>query len=172
MNIIETERLILKEYSKTDVFELNKILSNPITMSFWPTPFTLQQTENWVNKNIERYNKDGFGRWAVLLKDSGKLIGDCGIMISDIDGKQENDLGYIIHHTYWHNGFGFESANACKDYAFSNLQIKRLCANMAFNHETSRKVAEKIGMEKEKEFYNARNRNILTYLYSISKLLN
>jgi ribosomal-protein-alanine N-acetyltransferase len=167
MNIIETKRLIIKEYSMNDVPALNTILSNPITMGFWPSPFTLQQSENWVHNNIERYNKLGFGRWAVILKDTDMLIGDCGIMISEIDGKQEKDLGYIIHQPYWRNGFAVEAAEACKNYAFSNLGIDKLCANMPFNHEASRRVAEKIGMRKEKEFNNSRNRNILTYLYSI-----
>lgn len=167
MNIIETERLIIREYSMDDVLELSVILSDQMTMNFWPVPFTLQQTENWVYDNIERYSKLGFGRWGVILKDNGMLIGDCGIMIKEIDGKEENDLGYILHFPYWQRGFAAEAANACKEYAFISLGIKRLCANMPYNHEASRKVAEKIGMKKEKDFYNSRNRNILTYLYSI-----
>lgn len=167
MNIVETKRLIIREYSMNDVLELSAIQSDHITMSFWPSPFTLQQTENWVHDNIERYNKLGFGRWAVILKDNDMLIGDCGIMIREIDGKEENDLGYIIHYPYWQRGFAVEAANACKEYAFASLGIKRLCANMPYNHEASRRVAEKVGMKKEKEFYNSRNRNILTYLYSI-----
>ena len=169
MHIIETKRLIIKEYSYDDIPKLNIILSNPKTMSFWPTPFTLQQTENWISTNIIRYGSFGYGRWAIILKETGILIGDCGIMVSNLDGTQENDLGYIIHHPYWHNGLAFEAASACKEYAFNNLGLKRLCANMAFDHIASRQVAEKIGMEKEKEFYNSRNRSILTYLYSISR---
>ena len=169
MNIIETERLIIRSYSHNDISKLSIILSDPITMSFWPEPFTIEQTRHWVNSNILRCEELGFGRWAVILKDTEELIGDCGIMITEIDGKQELDLGYIIHYPYWKNGFATEAAEACKEYAFNDLGIKRLCANMPFNHEASRKTAEKIGMKKEKEFYNKRNREILTYLYSISK---
>lgn len=169
MHIIETKRLIIKEYSYEYISKLNIILSNSKTMSFWPAPFTLQQTENWINNNIARYKELGFGRWAVILKETGELIGDCGIMVTELDGKEENDLGYILHYPYWHQGLAFEAADACKEYAFNNLGIKRLCANMAFDHIASRKVAEKIEMKKEKEFYNNRNRNILTYLYSISR---
>jgi RimJ/RimL family protein N-acetyltransferase len=57
VNIIETQRLIINEYSYNDVTELNKILSNPKTMSFWPAPFTEQQTENWIHNNIKRYKE-------------------------------------------------------------------------------------------------------------------
>lgn len=166
MNIYETERLIIREYSMSDINDLSTIQSNSMTMNFWPTPFTLQQTENWILDNIERYNKLGFGRWAIILKDNNILIGDCGIMVKDIDGQDENDLGYIIHYPYWQKGFAFEAANACKEYAFTKLGLNRLCANMPYNHDASRRVAEKIGMKKVKEFNNSRNRDILTYLYS------
>jgi len=169
MSVIETKRLIIKQYTMEDMQELFKVLSSPITMKFWPEPFTIQKTEEWIKINIESYEKLGYGRWAVFLKENGKFIGDCGIMISEIDGKKENDLGYIIHYPYWKNGYGYEVACACKEYAFNILGMERLCANMAFDNEASRNVALKIGMKKEKEFYNSRNRNLLTYLYSSAK---
>jgi ribosomal-protein-alanine N-acetyltransferase len=169
MNTIETNRLIIREYTCEDIPKLHIILSNPKTMSFWPSPFTLAQTEVWINNNIKRYSELGFGRWAIILKETGELIGDCGIMLSELDGAQEYDLGYIIQYPYWQKGLAFEAAEACSNYAFNSLGIERLCANMAFDHISSSAVAKKIGMGKEKEFYNSRNRNILTYLYSISK---
>ncbi|MZP31478.1 GNAT family N-acetyltransferase [Heliobacterium undosum] len=169
MNIIETNRLILRKYSPNDIPVLYNILSDPITMRFWPAPYSLEQTENWVQSNIESYRQFGFGRWPIILKETGEMIGDCGILIAEIDGQREHDLGYIIHHPFWRNGFAVEAAQACKDYAFQSLRINRLCANMPFDHLASIQVARNIGMEKEKEFFNKRNRNILTYLYAVSK---
>lgn len=169
MNVIETERLILREWkdSEEDKAQLHEILSSPITMRFWPAPFSLEQTEAWIKNNIARYRQLGFGRWAVVLKKENQIIGDCGVILAEINGRQENDLGYIIHHPYWHQGFATEAALACKDYAFSKLGLKRLCANMPVDHEGSIKTAVKLGMKLEKEFYNSRNRNIRTYLYSV-----
>ncbi len=169
MNIIETDRLILREYTLEDTALLHTILSDPLTMQFWPSPFTLEQSENWVKINIERYKNLGFGRWSLVIKKTEQVIGDCGLMISEIDGKEENDLGYIIHHKFWRNGYAYEAAEACKHYAFKSLGLERLCANMPFNHTGSERVAQKLGMVKEKEFLNKRNRNILTYLYSITR---
>lgn len=166
MHIIETDRLILREYTLEDTALLHTILSDPLTMQFWPSPFTLEQSQNWVKINIERYKNLGFGRWSLVIKKTEQVIGDCGLMISEIDGKEENDLGYIIHHKFWRNGYAYEAAEACKHYAFKNLGLERLCANMPFNHTGSERVAQKLGMVKEKEFLNKRNRNILTYLYS------
>jgi ribosomal-protein-alanine N-acetyltransferase len=168
MNIIETKRMLIRPLSKTDISELYPIFSNPVTMKFWPAPFSLEQTEGWVQRNIDRYREYGFGRYGILLKENGKLIGDCGVVVTEIDGQIENDLGYIIHHPYWGKGLATEAAAAWKRYAFDTLQLSRLCANMAFDHTASRRVAEKLGLKKEKTFYNQRNHNILTYLYTIN----
>jgi ribosomal-protein-alanine N-acetyltransferase len=62
MNVIETTRLIIKEYIYDDIEKLHIILSSPKTMSFWPSPFTFEQTENWINNNITRYTELGFAR--------------------------------------------------------------------------------------------------------------
>lgn len=168
MIILETQRLIIREWtaSTEDKNAFYEILSSPITMSFWPRPYTYEQTESWIDNNIKRYKESGFGRWAVVLKKNNKIIGDCGIAKTQIDRKYEYDLGYIVHYPYWQKGLAGEAAKACLDYGFNELQLKRLCANMPYDHTGSVKTAEKIGMSKEKEFFNSKNRNILTYLYS------
>jgi ribosomal-protein-alanine N-acetyltransferase len=167
--LIKTERLLLKKYTTEDTESLFKILSDRVTMSYWPEPFTKEQTEEWINRSILSYSDFDFGRMAVILKETNKMIGDCGIVSSEIDGQPENDLGYIIHYEYWRQGFASEAAEACKQYAFEKLNLTRLCANMAFDNIASIKTAGKLNMKKEKEFYNKRNRNILTYLFSITK---
>ncbi len=169
MIILKTNRLILREYSEKDFKTLHKILSDKITMSFLETPFSLDQTNEWISKSIASYKQYGFGRLAVLTRENNNLIGDCGIMKNSIDGKKGNDLGYIFHHTNWGTGYATEAASVCLKYAFDKLKIKRICANMAYDHIASKCVAEKTGMKKEKEFYSKKNRNILTYLYSITQ---
>ncbi len=168
MKPINTQRLILRPYVTDDINALHKILSDEKTMSFWPAPFTIEQTRRWIERSIKSYRENQFGRFAVELKESGKLIGDCGILLSEVDGKQENDLGYIIHSDYWGRGYGTEAAQACLDFGFNKLGLTRIAANMASDNTASIRVAEKIGMIKEKEYLNKRNRNILTYLFAIN----
>ena len=169
MKYIETERLILGRYKEDDLERLHGILSDPVTMSYWPAPFTLEQTKKWIELSMESNRELGFGRWPVFLKSTGQFIGDCGLKIAEINGRQENDLGYIIHHPYWRQGYGLEAARACKLYALEELKFDRLCANMAYDNMASMHVAEKLGMHRECEFYNTRNRGILTYLYSLER---
>ncbi len=98
--MIETERLLIRKMNMNDYEALKLILCDPVTMQFWPKPFSPEQVKNWINRNVENYKKYGFGRWIVELKNSREIIGDCGFLILEIDGKIENDLGYIIYSKY------------------------------------------------------------------------
>lgn len=163
--ILETKRLLLRKYTIEEIDDLHAILSDPVTMQFWPKPFTRDGSEQWLHNNLKRYEEDGFGRWAIVEKASGRIIGDCGIVLAELDNRMEHDLGYILDKAYWGMGLATEVALACKEYGARELNLHRLCANMAFDHIASRRVAENIGMIREKEYCNRRNRDILTYLY-------
>lgn len=162
---METERLLIREYKIEDIKALHGILSHNKTMIFWPRPFTLEETTNWVNKNIKSYGENGFGRMGVFLKKNGELIGDSGIMLTLINGELKNDIGYIIYSKYQGQGYGFESSNSILDYYRNRLE--GIYANMPYNHKASIALAEKLGMKRIKEFYNKKNRDILTFVYSI-----
>lgn len=164
--VIETPRLILRQFKEDDVEALHRILSDPITMRFWPSPFSTEQSKAWLDQHLRNYHDLGYGRYAVISKDHQVLIGHCGITSSEIGGTPENDLGYIIFRDFWRQGYATEAAQACKSYGISTLNLRRICANMAADHTASHRVAEKLGMRREREFYNKRNRDILTYLYS------
>jgi len=166
---METERLLIREYTSDDFAALHLILADPATMAFWPAPFTMEQVDDWIYNNLDRYEELGFGRWALILKETGDLIGDCGFMRSELDGVMENDLGYIIYEPFWHQGYAFEAAQACLRYGFDTLGLTRICANMPTNHAGSERVAQKLGMRKEKEYRNRRNRNFPTLLYAVEK---
>lgn len=162
-----TSRLLLREYKKEDAGELYSIFSDERTMGFWPEPFTREQTEAWVEQQLTHYETYGYSRRLVVLQETGEVIGDCGIVKRMIDGEEENDLGYIIHAPFWNQGYGFEAAQASLDEGLYSLDLSRICANMPHDHTSSRRVAEKLGMNREKVFQNKRNRDIMTYLYSV-----
>ncbi|AIQ65419.1 GCN5 family acetyltransferase [Paenibacillus stellifer] len=165
MKVLETDRLLIRPYTLEDFDVIYGILSDSVTMSFWPKPFDKEQVTHWIERNMRSYQENGFGRWLVVLKERNTVIGDCGITKSEINSKLENDLGYIIDQHYWKQGYGTEAAQACMHYAFDELQLESICINMPVDHISSRRVAELIGMKLETEFNNSRNRNIRTYLF-------
>lgn len=166
MIVLETARLQLREWSAADAPALYAIVSDPVTMQFWPAPFTREATEAWIARSVASYAANGFGRWALLERDSGQIVGDCGILLNLVDGVEEHDLGYIVHHRYWGRGYAPEAALACRDYGIERLGLRRLVANMATENRASERVAQKIGMVLEKTFNNVRNRELPTYVYA------
>ena len=116
--LIETERLMLREYTPDDFDALYEILSDPETMQHYPAPFDTARTRGWITWNCSNYRRYGFGLWAVVLKQTGEFIGDCGMTLQNIDGEMLPEIGYHIHKRHWRKGFAAEAARAVRDWAF------------------------------------------------------
>ena len=150
--MIETERLLLREYSRDDFDALYEIMSDPETMQHYPAPFDKERTGRWIEWNLENYSKHGFGLWAVVLKETGAFIGDCGITLQDIDGERLPEIGYHIHKKYWRRGYAKEAAQAVRDWAFGHTDYPALYSYCKYTNEASYKTAEAIGMHFHKEY--------------------
>ncbi len=144
--IMETERLLIRRITRKDMDALLAIMGKPEVMYAWEHGFTKKDVRKWINRQLTRYRKDGFGYFAVILKESGALIGQAGLMKSTINGNEAIELGYILNNTYWHNGYGTEAARACLEYAFGELGLKTVCCSIRPENEASIRVAEKLGM--------------------------
>ena len=151
MQILETPRLTLREFHSEDVDALCLILSDPETMRFYVKPFDRHGTDEWITRNRLRYTKDGHGLWAMILKSSGELIGDCGLVVQEIDGSNEIEIAYHVRRDHWGQGFATEAACACRDYGFAQLGVSRLVSIIRPENLASRRVAEKNGMTIWKE---------------------
>lgn len=100
---------------------------------------------------ITSYRKYGFGKWAVLLKETSQLIGYCGIAVEEIDGKQETELGYRLSENYWEHGLATEAARAALDYGFNKLGLPDIIAVVEPANIASVRVIEKLGMEYKRQ---------------------
>jgi [ribosomal protein S5]-alanine N-acetyltransferase len=151
MKILETSRLILREFSAADVDALSEILCDAETMRYYPKPFDRAAVEEWIEGNRRRYAKDGHGLWAMALKSNEKLVGDCGLTLQEVDEAQEVEIGYHVRHDLWGQGLATEAAQSCRDYGFANLQATRLISLIRRENIQSRRVAEKNNMSMWKE---------------------
>ncbi|MDE7311917.1 MAG: GNAT family N-acetyltransferase [Eubacterium sp.] len=165
--MIETERLILREYTLQDFDAIYEILSDSETMQHYPKPFDEERTIKWIEWNIHNYKEYGFGLWAVVLKETDKLIGDCGITIQNIDGELLPEIGFHIHKKYWRRGFGSEAARAVRDWAFQNTKYDCLYSYMKYTNIASYSTAIANGMKKEKEYPDEKNGT--SYVYAIKR---
>lgn len=151
-NIIETERLILRELRNRDAVLLSKVLSNEESMQYYDHPFNEHEVEEWIKWNIENYTAYNCGLWAVILKENGTFLGDCGITMQNIDGEVLPEIGFHIIKEYCNKGYASEAAKACMEYAFDVLGFEQIYSYSTIDNLPSQKVAAKIGMKQHKVF--------------------
>lgn len=143
---LQTKRLFLREMTQTDFNDLCKMLKDKDVMYAYEHAFSDKEAHEWLDRQIQRYKDYGFGLWAVILKDNGEMIGQCGLTMQDTDDKQVLEIGYLFCKEYWHNGYATEAAKACKDYAFENLLANEVYSIIRDNNIASQNVAKRNGM--------------------------
>lgn len=146
--IFETERLYLRELNQNDFGALCKILKDDETMYAYEGAFSDQEVQDWLDRQLSRYREYGFGLWAVVLKEMGEVIGQCGLTMQPWKNEEVLEIGYLFQRKFWHNGYASEAAAACKKYAFEVLKADEVCSIIRDTNIPSQKVAERNGMTK------------------------
>ena len=144
--ILETPRLLLREMTTSDLPAICRVLQDEKTMYAYEHAFSDEEAQAWLNNQLRRYREDGFGLWAVVLKESGEIIGQCGITLQDVNGEWVPEVGYLFERAYWHQGFATEAAIACKEYAFNVLGLDTVYTIIRDNNIASQNVAKRNGM--------------------------
>lgn len=152
MIILETDRLILRELCLLDKENLSLILQDKDVMYAYEHAFSDGEVDIWLNNQLRRYKEDGFGLWAVVLKNTDDLIGQCGLTVQKIGEKEVVEVGYLFKKAYWHKGYATEAAIACKNYAFNTLDIDEVYSIIRDNNMPSINVAKRNGMTIKGEF--------------------
>lgn len=164
--IVETERLWLRALSPDDAPAMFELKNNPESVRYTGGVY-LTSVEEARQEICERiltdYDRHGFGRWAMILKDgqaddvgdaarrpddSGLLIGVAGL--KHLDELGEVDIGYRLLPRYWNRGLATEAARAAIDYGFRVLHLPRIIGLVDAPHIASIRVLEKCGLEYEK----------------------
>jgi ribosomal-protein-alanine N-acetyltransferase len=151
MTILQTARLLLRELTPQDADALALVLSDPETMRYYPAPYDHAGVEQWIERNRRRYQTDGVGLWAMELTKTKELIGDCGIILQQVDGERLYEIGYHLRRDFWGQGLATEAAIACRDWAFAHLKAERLISLIRPENLPSCRVAERVGMAVWKE---------------------
>ena len=148
MILIETQRLILREFQREDLAELAPILADSQVMKFSPTGVnSIKQVQERIESFINCYKKFGFGKWAVIFKEHNKLIGYCGIAVERIDNQDESELGYRLNSRYWGQNLATEAALATIQYGFNQFKLPYVLGIVERENIASVRVLQKIGMQ-------------------------
>jgi [ribosomal protein S5]-alanine N-acetyltransferase len=149
--VLETPRLRMRRMTHDDVPALLTVFGDPEVMRYYPAPFDGQRMQSWVDWNQRHYTDFGYGLWALILRATGELIGDCGLVHQQVEGIQEIEIGYHVRRDLWRQGLATEAALACRDYGFTALRSHRLVSLIHPENVASRRVAEKVGMTLRRE---------------------
>ena len=144
--ILETERLYLREMNQSDFESLCKILQDEDTMYAYEGAFNVDEVQEWLDRQILRYQEWNFGLWAVILKETNQMIGQCGLTMQPWKDEEVLEIGYLFERSHWHKGYAIEAAKACKKYAFEILKADEVCSIIRDTNIASQNVATRNGM--------------------------
>jgi len=143
---IETDRLVLREMNKGDLDALYAaMLADPVIVRRYPHLFNKEKVRELIMRNIERYRIFGFGLWAVCLKDTGEMIGECGLTMELIDGNIRPEIDYHIRRDMQRKGYATEAASAVRDWAFENTPFHEIYSYAKYHNIITAKTAQSWG---------------------------
>ncbi len=151
MTVLETKRLLLRQFTQEDADFIFELLNEPS----WIQNIgdrnirTLDDARAYIARGpAASYEKNGFGLYLVLLKETGESIGMCGLIRRE--GLEDVDIGYALLPRFWSKGYAAEAAQGVKDYAKDMVGLKRIVAIVDPANQGSIRVLEKIGLHYEK----------------------
>ncbi len=152
LNVLETERLLLRPLALTDAPRLNQLIDRDERVwRFDPgKPKSPQQRERYVRERMAQYKIFGFGCYAVVLRSSGEMIGQCGLSSYWYEHRNQRrtlqfEVMYHFGHAYWHQGFATEAARRWVDFAFGEARLPRLVVCPHKDNEASINVLRRLG---------------------------
>lgn len=149
--VAETNRLILREFSIEDAPDFYALNLDEEVMKYTADHVfeTLEESAALIH-GYQEYEKTGFGRWTVVLKETNEVLGWCGLKyIASVD---EVDLGYRLHRRFWNKGYATEACQASLDIGFKEYNLDLIVGRTMADNLASRRVLEKIGMTYWKDF--------------------
>jgi len=150
IEILKTERLILREIVDEDVNEIFEIFSDEDVAKYdWFVPI---KDTNTALKFIQRYKEEFDDKeemtWGIALKETNKLIGICCLGDFELDSRRA-EIGYDIKKTEWNKGYATESVKAITEYGFNKLNLNRIEAFITPGNDASVKVLKNLGYTQE-----------------------
>ncbi len=163
--ILESSRLVLRKFVQSDFDSLSRMHEDPEVMHFWPRPYTREETQVFLERMWERYERDGYGLYAAVLQESGEVVGRIGYLRQEVDDRPDLEIGYMLAREQWGKGLAAEAARALRDHAFSLMDVDRIISLIRPDNVRSRRVAESNGMRVLKEVQHA---SLFHLMYAIT----
>jgi RimJ/RimL family protein N-acetyltransferase len=167
----ESERLLFRKLQTEDFETCLSFFKHPLSNRYWKSSITDPELlcREWFDRQMWRYENKMGGTNILIHKQTSALVGWCGLLVQQVDGKEELEVGYSIIPAYWNKGFATEAARKCIDYAFEKKLAPSIISIIQVDNIESIRVAEKNGLTIDKETVYHHNR-VKIFRLSKSKL--
>jgi ribosomal-protein-alanine N-acetyltransferase len=143
--MLETERLILRKLTKSDVDEIFKMRSDTDVMRFIREPQTKREESfEWIRMISAKWETEKIGFCGIIEKETQTFVGWCGLW--RLKETNEIEVGYAIQKDFWGNGFATEAAQKILEYGFEELDLERIVAVAYPENTASQNVMKRLGM--------------------------
>jgi RimJ/RimL family protein N-acetyltransferase len=165
---ISTARLRFRLLEAEDFSLCLPFFQDPRSHQYWDTQGKDPQTlcTEWFEKQEWRYMNDKGGAMALIEKDSGTLVGWCGLLVQEVDGLEELEVGYSLLPAHWNKGYATEAARRCLEVAFGSGLAESVISIIQIHNVPSQRVAEKNGLHRDKQTLHHGNP---VFIYRIHK---
>ena len=144
--ILETDRLQLRELVPGDLDFLASMLADPAVNHHYDRRFSREAANEWLHRQMERYQADGHGLWLALDKTTGEPVGQVGLVLQMVNGAKRPEVGWLLDRAHWSKGYATEAGAAVRDAAFARWNYPEVIALIRPDNTSSQRVAERIGM--------------------------
>lgn len=146
---LETNRLTTRFLTIEDASAWATFLADPVAGRFAPDDKAVpvaERAEKWIEFCLKRYREQRYGLQALIEKETGVFVGQCGLILQEVNGRNEIEIGYHLFSQYWGKGYATEAARAFRDYAFENDMAPAVVSLIHPDNASSQKVALRNGM--------------------------
>jgi RimJ/RimL family protein N-acetyltransferase len=144
--ILETPRLFLREMTRRDIDFIASMMAHPDVNRFYERRFTRAESETWLERQLDRYRRDGKGLWLAVERQTGKPVGQIGLAFQDVEGERHPEIGWLLAREYWGQGFATEGGAATRDAAFNEWGYDHVISLIRPVNVNSQRVAKRLGM--------------------------
>ncbi|MBK7705806.1 MAG: GNAT family N-acetyltransferase [Acidobacteria bacterium] len=144
-DMLETERLTLRKMTDADLDAIYAMRSDADVMRYIREPQKRAEAANWIDLVSSRWESEGIGFCAMIIKETGEVAGWCGLW--KLAESDEIEVGYAVAKRFWRRGYAVEAALRLLEYGFEVLGLEKIVAVAREQNLGSRRVMEKIGME-------------------------
>ena len=168
LDALATERLFFRHLTPEDGPALKEFFASEEAIRFYPDIVVNdpREPDRWITRQVNRYKDFGTGLFGIFSRDTNEYIGQCGLLVQEVDGITELEVGYNLLPRFWGKGYATEAAVSCMEYAFWNSLAKSIISIIDIGNVNSQRVAERNGMKREKQ---TDWKGLQVYIYRINK---